>query len=281
MNSLNEYNVSTNFGQISVMESSGRGQPVLFIHGNSADKETFYKQFDSELAKKYRFIAMDLPGHGKSDKANETDRDKTYSFDGYADVAIDVINKLGLEKPVVVGWSLGGHIALSVVQKSQKLAGMLITGTPPIKVSPEGFQQGFLPLPLFQTLFAKIEFSREEANEFMSGGGFDTQIYPNIVDSAIKTDGYARKHLVDSMMKGVGGDQKALVETDETPLCIVQGSDDKGINNKFIVDSAPGYKNLFNKKVYIVENSGHAVFWQKPEEFNEILGTFLSNVSNK
>jgi len=273
--SLINYEIPTSQGNISVWDSQVSGKAVLFIHGNSACKESFSHQFENSLAQKYRFIAIDLPGHGNSDKAKEPE--KTYNITGYADVAIEVIEKLQLVNPIVVGWSLGGHIGLNMIQKSQKLAGLLITGTPPIPLSNEGFQQGFFPLKVFQTLFNKIEFSRSEAAEFMAAGGFDTDKNPFIVEAALKTDGYARHYLVESMGKGIGGNQREIVEIDDTPLCIVQGENDKGINNKYITEI--NYKNLFNKKVYLISNSGHAVFWEKPEEFNQILSVFLSNIS--
>lgn len=266
------YFISTSQGNIAVTDSQGSGKPVLFLHGNSACKEVFAPQFASPLAQKYRFIAIDLPGHGDSDKA--TDPAKTYTISGYTDVVIEVMKKMELADPIVVGWSLGGHLGLNLIQKAQKLAGLLITGTPPIDISAEGFAEGFRPLPLFKTLFTQIVFSEAEAKEFMSGGGFDTDKHPFIVAAALKTDGYARQNLAVSMGKGVGGNQKKIVEEDKTPLCVIQGEKDEGINNDYILKLK--YKNLFNQ-VYIIEKSGHAVFWEKPEEFNPILSLFLSS----
>lgn len=274
MQSSSTYSVSTSQGNISIWDSHGSGKPVFFIHGNSACKEAFVKQFESDLAKNYRFIAMDLPGHGNSDKAN--DPENTYTIPGYADIAIEVINKLGLEKPVVLGWSLGGHIGLDMIKK-MRIAGLLITGTPPIAISNEGFQQGFLPHPLINTLFGKIELSNEEAIQFMSLGGIDPIKNPFIVEAGLKTDGYARHYLAASFGKCIGGDQKEIVEADDTPLCVVQGENEICINNKHIVENV-NYKNLFNKKVSVIKDSGHAVFWDKSNEFNEILGLFLANV---
>ncbi len=267
--------ISTSQGNIAVWDSQGTGKPVLFLHGNSACKEVFALQFESSLAQKYRFIAIDLPGHGNSDKA--VDPEKTYTISGYTDVAIEVMKKMQLTDPIVVGWSLGGHIGLNMLQKGQKLAGLLITGTPPINISPEGFAEGFRPLPLFKTLFTQIVFSEAEAKEFMSGGGFDTEKHPFIVAAALKTDGYARHYLAESMGKGVGGNQKETVEKDKTLLCVIQGGNDEGINNDYILKLQ--YKNLFNQ-VYIIENSGHAVFWEKPEEFNRILSLFLARINH-
>lgn len=270
------YSVSTSQGNISVWDSQGAGLPVVFLHGNSACKESFQKQFNSVLASQYRFIAIDLPGHGRSDKA--ADPENTYSVEGYAKVASEVIEKLNLGvKPAMVGWSLGGHIALEVSKKCHNLAGVLITGTPPINISQEGFAQGFHPLPLFQTLFTKVKFTEEEADQFMSGGGFDTSEAPFIVRAALETDGYARLNLAMSMMNGVGGNQREFVEQDNTPLCIVQGKEDAGVNNEYI--QGIEYKNLFSGRAHIIEGSGHAVFWKKPEEFNEVLSLFLSSLS--
>ena len=78
----------TSHGEISVVESSGTGLPVVMIHGNSSCKEVFARQLESPLADKYRMIAFDLPGHGASQDA--VDPARTYSMPGYADVmAID------------------------------------------------------------------------------------------------------------------------------------------------------------------------------------------------
>lgn len=268
---INTYFVSTTQGNISIWDTKNEGDPVLFIHGNSACKEVFFKQFVSELGKKYRLLAIDLPGHGESNRAN--DPEKTYTIPGYADVILEVIEKLDLQNLVIVGWSLGGHIALCVLEKYNKIKGLLITGTPPITISREGFQKGFNPLPLFETLFNKIEFSTEEATEFMSASGIDVKTDPFIVEAALNSDGRARHYLVESMFKERGGDQKKIVETNSTPLCIIQGEKDLGINNAYI--ESLNYKNLFNQKVYIAKNSGHSVFWQDPSFFNQILSEFL------
>ncbi|HSX13231.1 MAG TPA: alpha/beta hydrolase [Chlamydiales bacterium] len=272
---MRTYQVSTSQGNISIWDSQAAGKPVLLIHGNNGCMEVFSHQFESDLAQKYRFIALDLPGHGNSDKAH-TPQD-TYNIEGYADVVMEVIKKMELVNPVVVGWSLGGHVGINLLQKSQKLAGLLITGAPPIDFSGDGFKEGFLPVPGFERLYSKIEFSKEDAVEMIHRiGGFDTEKAPFIVEAALKTDGYARHYLAQSLKTGIGGNQKEIVETNNTPLCVVQGKNEKGINNKYIIEKI-NYKNLFDH-VYVVEGAGHAVFWEKPEAFNQILSTFLSKV---
>jgi pimeloyl-ACP methyl ester carboxylesterase len=267
--------VSINQCDISVYQNKTEGVPVLYLHANSACKETFSRQYESELAKKYRFVAMDFAGHGASGKAK--DASATYSVPGHAEVVIEVMKKLGIEKPVVVGSSLGGHVGLELLRKGVKLSGLLITGTPPIKFDEAGFRAGFQFKPELSALFDKPKFTRDQAAKFMKAGGFDTERYPFIVDAAEKVDELARPKLCESNMKGSGGDEKELVETNDTPLCVVQGKKDDNINNDYI--QSIKYKNLFNKKIYILEEAGHSVFWDQPEKFNKILEEFLESVN--
>lgn len=274
MNINNTYFISIPQGNIAVWDSQGSEKPVLFIHGNSACKEVFKHQMNSPLAKQYRFIAIDLSGHGESDKAKNPA--ETYNIEGHAQVVIEVIKKLKLENPTIIGWSLGGHIGIHLLQKAQKLAGLLITGTPPIKISKEGFEQGFEFDSKLFSLLKQIQFSKEEASDFMKAGGFDTEKDAFIVEAALKTDGYARHYLMEGNMKERGGDQKEAVETNETPLCIVQGENDKNIKNDYIISQVK-YKNLFNQ-VHILKNIGHAAFFYQAIEFNEILASFLDHI---
>ncbi|RLA00888.1 MAG: alpha/beta hydrolase, partial [Gammaproteobacteria bacterium] len=61
--------IETKVGKIAITESGSGETCLLFIHGNSSSKSVFSKQLSSDLAKKYRLIALDLPGHGDSDNA--------------------------------------------------------------------------------------------------------------------------------------------------------------------------------------------------------------------
>ena len=63
------------------------------IHGNSSCKEVFRNQLEGGIGSAFRCIAMDLPGHGRSDDAR--DPEKTYSMPGYADTAIELMETLG------------------------------------------------------------------------------------------------------------------------------------------------------------------------------------------
>lgn len=269
------YTFSSTHAEIAVLDSGGAGKPVVFVHGNSFCKEFFAKQFQSGLVEQYRLIAIDLPGHGQSSKAHRPEQ--TYNVNGYSQVLMECINGLHLENPFLVGWSMGGHVVLDALAKGQKCAGVLITGTPPIEMSYAGFEKGFLPMPELMSLWGKERFTQEEALLFINACHcpVDLRQSPFALDTVLKTDGKCRSLLMKSIGATPSVDQKTLVETNETPLCVILGSKDK-LNLDYVTKQVR-YKNLFQKKVFLIEGSGHFVFWEQPSIFNSILADFLTN----
>jgi pimeloyl-ACP methyl ester carboxylesterase len=126
---VHTFDVATDHARIAVSDTRGDGAPVLLVHGNSACKEIFERQFDSPLARRFRLIAFDLPGHGASSDARDPER--TYCMPGYADVAIELLTQLGVARFAVFGWSLGGHIGIEMLARDVDIVGLAITGTPP------------------------------------------------------------------------------------------------------------------------------------------------------
>lgn len=82
----------------------GAGQPVVFVHGGFMSHELWDYQLTT-FAEDYRVIAVDLPGHGDSDKSH-----RTYTAEGYADSMAELLRRLDLDAVNYVGWSLGATI---------------------------------------------------------------------------------------------------------------------------------------------------------------------------
>lgn len=96
-------------------EASGDGPiPVLCLHTAGADSRQFrYLLEDEELRRRFRFVAFDLPWHGRSDPP-ATWQTETYRLTTarYAALIRAVARDLGLNRPVLLGCSMGGAIAL-------------------------------------------------------------------------------------------------------------------------------------------------------------------------
>jgi pimeloyl-ACP methyl ester carboxylesterase len=93
-------------------DDTGQGSPpLLFLHGFSCARTDFAHQFDAFSAR-HRVVAFDQRGHGDSSLA----RDNWYGFEATAHDARALCAALGVDRPVVIGHSLGGVSALLLAQ---------------------------------------------------------------------------------------------------------------------------------------------------------------------
>src|SRR4051812_33261258 len=93
--------------QLHVAETGNpTGRPVLFIHGFSQSGLTWNRQMHSDLERDLRLVAMDIRGHGRSQRPRDAYGDPLL----WADDVHAVITELELDRPVLCGWSYGGVI---------------------------------------------------------------------------------------------------------------------------------------------------------------------------
>lgn len=95
-------------------EHAGEGETILCLHTAGADSRQFrYLMEDAELTKKYRFVAFDMPWHGRSDPpANWAETTYALTTDDYANTILAFMDAMGIEKPILMGCSMGGAIAI-------------------------------------------------------------------------------------------------------------------------------------------------------------------------
>lgn len=269
--STNKYKLRTSHGELAVRESAGTGMPVMMIHGNSSMSEVFRNQFDGALGAKYRLIAADLPGHG--DSADAIDPDRSYNMPGYADAMTEVLDKIGVPQAAIFGWSLGGHIGLEMIGLYKGMLGIMITGTPP--VAAEDLGNGFRPSP-HMGLAGKRDFTPEDVDTYARstcGEPYDAMLH----DAVARTDGRARELMISKFGAGVGRNQAEIVADPTTPpIAILNGVDEPFVNVEF-VDGIP-VGNLWEGKKHLIENSGHAPFWDSPDRFDPIFERFLQSL---
>jgi len=92
-------------------ETHGTGQPLILLHGGLGSGEMFGPTL-TELAQQHQVIAVDLQGHGRT-----ADIDRPIDIRLMADDIAALIDHLKLDKPDVVGYSLGGGVALFTAVK--------------------------------------------------------------------------------------------------------------------------------------------------------------------
>ena len=267
--------VETRAGTLAWIDTGGgaTGAPaVLVIHGNSSCKEVFAAQLDSALGRDHRLVAIDLPGHGASDDAAEPARD--YTISGYAAALGEAMRALGHGRFAVLGWSLGGHVAIELIGADAAAIAAMIFGTPPIAAGEAGFAAGFRPSP-HMGLTGKPDFTEDEVLAYAAatcGGPPPTD--PMLVAAVRRTDGRARATMVADALAGGCLDQRRVAETSPKPLAVVTGADEPFVDNAYL--SVPAYRNLWEGRVHVVPGAGHAPFRENAAAFGAIAGLFLS-----
>jgi pimeloyl-ACP methyl ester carboxylesterase len=110
----------------------GEGVPVLYVHGNTGSCRWFERVMDIPGC---RTVALDMPNFGRSGPlAGEPDMDR------YADAVAGFIRALGLDRPVLVGHSLGGGVCISLAARFPGLARAMVlvdSAAPSGLVTPE------------------------------------------------------------------------------------------------------------------------------------------------
>src|SRR6267142_322662 len=92
---------------------SGAGRTVVMIHGNAGSVEDFEFGVVERLSREYRVIAVDRPGHGRSDRP----AGKTATVEYQAELLHQTLSHLGITQPVLVGHSWGAALALAYALK--------------------------------------------------------------------------------------------------------------------------------------------------------------------
>ena len=268
--------LETNKGSISYLDKNPDVEfTVLFIHGHLTNKSFFKHQVDASVFSEYRLIAIDLPGYGDS-RAKE---DSVFSFPGFADAVSEFIKLLKIKRLVIVGWSLGGHVALELTLRVPQIEGLVITGTPPIEVSANGLEKAFKKLdPKILACFGKGGLSFEEAELLAAISGYDFSPEKKfLVDAILSTDERAKVLYPRSIIEGVGTDQRKVVKEYSKPIAVLAGKNDIAINYAY-VESEVVFANLWRKKIQYIDGAGHAAHLDKPSEFNSLLQSFLTNL---
>lgn len=245
---------------------------VVLLHGSGFSKEVFDAQFSSDSLRNHRLIAIDLPGHGASRFAH--DPAATYCFSGLALEIDQALSELNVDKCVVFGWSLGGHVALELGKMGAYVRGVMTMGTPPVSGGPLGlvrsmhFSKALLLASKAQMTLSDAELFERYCLAEKSDGRF--------VHTLMHTDPLLRPALAKSTLHDFGSGQLGDVRRADFDICLIHGAKDPFIRTSYMQSiQAPS---LYRGGTLIFENSGHAPFLDEPGRFEALLVDFHSYV---
>src|SRR5436190_8383778 len=102
-------------------EIHGKGQPLVLLHGAFSAIGTSFGGLIPELAKTRQVMAFELQAHGRT-----ADIDRPLSLEAMADDTAAAIQKLGLERADILGYSMGAAVALYTVIRHPEVVRKLI-----------------------------------------------------------------------------------------------------------------------------------------------------------
>jgi non-heme chloroperoxidase len=244
------------------------GPPILLIHGLSQNHLCWAKQYQSALAGEFRLVAYDLRGHGMSQAPLEPEH---YS-DGrrWADDLAAIIQQLGLDRPVLVGWSYGGFVICDYLRAhgQDRIAAIDLVGGG-VRLGPAAF--GTLIGPGFLDYFAEVTADDLPTNIRGMRGlvkGWPARPYPaqeveTLLCSAMTVPARIRAHLG---ARELDGDD--VLGALGVPLLVSQGRADTVVlpaMAEHILATCPTAEPSWYDGV------GHTPFLEQPERFNREL----------
>lgn len=259
---------------IAYYDSQGKGETVVFIHGNSSSSTSFQKQLDSQFGQDYRIIAVDLPGHGLS-SAPKTNQG--YLIPNMAKTLEMFIEKNNFDTGVVVGWSYGGHLLLQMAQDLENVKGFGIFGTPPLG-SPLDIADGFLPHPASNFGYAQTLTPSQMDQYTQSFFSPNAQVPFSFKHDIRVTDGNARVGIATSIETGQLKNEREIVSGLTKPLAIIQGANEQLINSAYF--NTVDMPTLWRQKVNYVYSAGHAPHYENHFEFNNYMRKFVDEVTS-
>lgn len=150
-------------------EMSGDGKPLILIHGGAGATEMFDQALLPILSKGRQVIAVDLQAHGRT-----ADIDRPLSYESMGDDIAALIRQLSLERADVMGYSLGGGVALRAAIQHPKLVRKLVLVSTTFK------RHGWYP----EVLAAMAQSSSESSETMKQSPMYQTyaRIAPRVQD---------------------------------------------------------------------------------------------------
>ena len=258
--------------QLHVVEAGNpSGRPILFIHGFSQSSLAWSRQLDSELARDHRLVAMDLRGHGLSDKPRDAYGDSRL----WADDVHAVIDALTVDRPVLCGWSYGALVILDYLRHygEDRIGGIHFVGGI-TKLGSDAAMSVITPafLSLVPGFFSTDAEESVRSLESLLRRCFAQQ--PSVSDLHmmlgynVSVPPYVRQALFSRAF-----DNDDLLPKIRKPALITNGAKDEFLKPEIVDQHKAG---LPHAQVHIMPNAGHAPFWDDSTVFNQSLRVFAA-----
>uniref|UniRef100_B0T6K9 Alpha/beta hydrolase fold n=1 Tax=Caulobacter sp. (strain K31) TaxID=366602 RepID=B0T6K9_CAUSK len=246
---------------------------ILFIHGLRQSRLSWSRQFDDPALAGFRKVRFDLRGHGDSDKPVSPD---SYADTGrWAGDVAAVIETAKLRRPVLVGWSLGGFVTGSYLDKhgDAKVAGVNLVDAV-TKLSPD------LLTPLAGR-YATSTVSRDLAERTAETVDFLLACFhrPPVgadLQQMLVVNGMTSRAVTEGFTHTTTPDLEPVFARYRRPLLLTHGVHDRLVR----VAMSERIKALRpDATLSLFAESGHSPFYEEPVRYNRELAAFVASAN--
>lgn len=270
--------VETN-GVRTYYEERGEGQPIVLVHGLDGNHSDWAHQLDA-LSDEYRVIAYDIRGSGYTGSSDE----RSYSIELFADDLHVLVDKLGLDEPVVVGHSMGAKVAITYAARyPDDLSALIFAST-----SHPDTDTRLLPTLLFKGLYLPLQVStigllgweaKQAVDEWVNKrvfGSTDSEVDEESLSVDVPKEMTAREFWKRNTASFDGEPGDLEVSNVTAPTLVLYGENDAGL----IVESAGDVTDEVSAPAEEgkLEDAGHDLPRHHPETFNQAVSDFLDRV---
>jgi pimeloyl-ACP methyl ester carboxylesterase len=248
----------------------GSGTPVVLVHGY-LESAKVWNSFAHRMAKKFRVISVDLPGHGNSDIYEET-----HSMEFLATSVNALLNAIGIQKAFLAGHSLGGYVSLAFLELyPEKLIGYCLFHSHPFEDTVEALQKREREIRLVE---AGKKFLMYPENVKRMYADKNLEKFYAALERSKKIASEIRAEGIVSVLKGmmVRPSRLTLMEKGVTPCLWILGSMDNYIPCEAIQKKV---KLPANAELVILRNSGHLGFIEEEERAAEVISAFVEKLN--
>ena len=244
----------------------GQGKPVVLIHGNPGFLQDYSLTVFDRLATTFKTIAYDRPGHGLSNRGNRY----FSSLKGQAKLLHDAMLQLGVEKPILVGHSWGGSLALCyALQYPKEISGMVLLAPSAFPDSHGNLLESAIAhTPVLGTVLIRAlkPLVIHEINAGLRSSFFPRPVpeyYKNLADKIWSSPNRLKSYIFDSLAL-----RKALNQISNrygeirTPVTIISGVQDQVVGYK--TDAVPLHDAINGSRLITLSATGHAIQYENP-----------------
>jgi 2-succinyl-6-hydroxy-2,4-cyclohexadiene-1-carboxylate synthase len=258
-------------------ELEGEGPPLLLLHGFTGSTRSM-ESLAAGLRDRHRVIRLDLIGHGRSEAPREL---APYAMERCVDQVAAALDVLGVERVHVLGYSMGGRVALALAAlRAEKLHSAILIGA---RAGIEEPSEREKRRRADEALAARIEEEGVEAfvDRWMALPLFASQrrLGTPVLAAARAQRLANRAHGLARSLRGMGaGAQPCLhdrLEDVRIPVLLAVGAEDL----KFGVIARNLSARLANSELALIPEAGHAAHIENPDAFLKAARGFLARVA--